>query len=163
MDPQVRQGEGEDQLHRVERGQRGSTMNFAGVDYWAVVIAGIVGYAAGALWYWGWSKPWMDAQGYTPESVKTHQSPIPYLVAFAANLVMAGMLAGVIGHLGIGAVTIRNGLISAAAVWLGFVATTQIVNYSFGRRPFKLLLIDGGHWLVVLLLQGVIIGFMGVS
>jgi hypothetical protein len=138
-------------------------MTFAGVDYWAVVIAGIVGYAAGALWYWGWSKPWMEAQGFTPESMKANQSPVPYLLAFVANLVMAWMLAGVVGHLGIGEVTVRNGIISAVAVWLGFVATTQTVNYSFGRRPPKLLLIDSGHWLAVLLLQGVVIGFMGLS
>ena len=138
-------------------------MRFAGVDYWAVVIAGIVGYAAGALWYWGWSKPWMEAQGFTPESMKANQSPVPYLLAFMANLLMAWMLAGVIGHLGIEAVTFRNGVISAAAVWLGFLATTQTVNYSFSKRPLKLLLIDSGHWLVVLLLQGAVIGFMGVS
>jgi len=67
------------------------------------------------------------------------------------------------GSLGIAGVTIRTGIISAAAVWLGFVATTQTVNYSFGKRPLKLLFIDSGHWLVVLLLQGVVIGFMGVS
>jgi hypothetical protein len=137
-------------------------MRFTGVDYWAVVIAGIVGYAAGALWYWGWSKPWMEAQGFTPESMKANQSPVPYLLAFVANLVMAWMLAGVIGHLGLDAVTIRSGVISAVAVWLGFVATTQTVNYCFGKRPLKLLLIDSGHWLVVLLLQGAVIGFMGV-
>jgi len=137
-------------------------MKFAGIHYWAVVIAGIVGYAAGALWYWGWSKPWMEAQGFTPESMKANQSPVPYLLAFAANLVMAWMLAGVVGHLGTGAVTIRSGVISAAAVWLGFVVTTQTVNYSFGKRPLKLLLIDSGHWLTVLLLQGAVIGLMGV-
>jgi hypothetical protein len=73
------------------------------------------------------------------------------------------MLAGLVGHLGIAGVTIRTGIISAAAVWLGFVATTQAVNYSFGKRPLKLLMIDSGHWLVVLLLQGVVIGFMGVG
>ena len=64
---------------------------------------------------------------------------------------------------GIAGVTIRTGIISAAAVWLGFVATTQTVNYSFGKRPLKLLMIDSGHWLVVLLLQGLVIGFMGVG
>jgi len=138
-------------------------MKFAGVDYWAVVIAGIVGYAVGALWYWAWSKPWMEAQGFTPESIKADQSPVPYLLAFVANLFMAWMFAGVIGHLGIGEVTIRNGVILAMAVWLGFVATTQTVNYTFGKRSLKLLLIDAGHWLVVLLVQGAIIGFMGAS
>ena len=137
-------------------------MRFAGVDYWAVVIAGIVGYVAGALWYWGWSKPWMAAQGFTPESMKANQSPVPYVVAFVANLVIAWMLAGIIGHLGIGQVTIRNGAISAAFVWFGFVLTTQTVNYGFGRRPLKLLAIDSGHWLIVLVLQGIVIGFMGV-
>jgi hypothetical protein len=104
----------------------------------------------------------MEAQGFTPESKKANQSPVPYVVALVANLVMAWMLAGVIGHLGVGQVTIRNGAISAAAVWFGFVVTTQTVNYGFGRRPFKLLLIDSGHWLIVLLLQGAVIGFMGV-
>ena len=138
-------------------------MKFAGVDYWAVVIAGIVGYAVGALWYWAWSKPWMEAQGFTPESMKANQSPLPYLLAFAANLLMALVLAGVVSQLGSDEVTIRNGVISAAAVWLGFVATTQSVNYTFGKRSLKLLLIDAGHWLVVLLVQGAIIGFMGVS
>ena len=105
----------------------------------------------------------MEAQGFTPESMRANQSPVPYLVAFAANVVMAVMLAGIMGHIGVAGVTMRTGIISAAAVWLGFVATTQAVNYSFGKRPFKLLLIDSGHWLVVLLLQGVIIGFMGVG
>jgi hypothetical protein len=138
-------------------------MGFAGVDYWAVVISGIVGYVAGALWYWALSKPWMSAQGFTPESMKANQSPLPFVLAFLANLVMAWMLAGVIGHLGIGQVTIRNGAISAAFLWFGFVLTTLSVNYTFGRRPLKLLLIDSAHWLVVLLLQGVVIGFMGVA
>jgi len=138
-------------------------MRFAGVDYWSVVIAAVVGYVAGAFWYWALSKPWMEAQGFTPESMKANQSPMPFVLAFVANLVIAWMLAGVIGHLGVGQVTIRNGAISAAFVWFGFVLTTQAVNYTFGRRPLKLLLIDSAHWLLVLVLQGIVIGYMGVS
>ncbi len=38
----------------------------------------------------------------------------------------------------------------------------MLVNYSFARRSRMLLLIDGGHWLVVLALMGAIIGAMGV-
>ena len=137
-------------------------MNFAGVDYWAVVIAAIVGYIAGAIWYWALSKPWMAAQGFTPESMKANPSPVPFVLAFVGDLIMAWTLAGVIGHLGVGEVTMRNGVISAAVVWFGFVLTTQTVNYSFGKRPVKLMAIDAGHWLIVLLLQGIVIGFMGV-
>jgi hypothetical protein len=43
------------------------------------------------------------------------------------------------------------------------VATTLAVNYSFGRRPLKLYLIDAGHWLAVLLVQGAVIGYLGVG
>ncbi len=58
--------------------------------------------------------------------------------------------------------TVRSGVISGAFCWFGFVITTMLVNYSFARRGWRLLLIDGGHWLVVLVLMGAIIGAMGV-
>jgi hypothetical protein len=56
---------------------------------------------------------------------------------------------------------LRGGVISGAFCWLGFVLTTMLVNNSFGRRDWRLLLIDGGHWLLVLLLIGGIVGAMG--
>jgi 1,4-dihydroxy-2-naphthoate octaprenyltransferase len=59
-------------------------------------------------------------------------------------------------------VTLKNAVISAVALWLGFVATTLAVNYSFGRRPLKLFAIDAGHWLAVFVVQGIVIGAMGV-
>jgi hypothetical protein len=108
------------------------------------------------------SKPWMTAQGFTPESMKAGTSALPYILVFAANLIMAIALAGVIGHLGVGEVTLKNGVISAFLLWLGFIATTLAANYGFGRRPLKLYLIDAGHWLAVLIVQGIIIGAMGV-
>ncbi len=53
-------------------------------------------------------------------------------------------------------------MISAAFCWLGFVITSMLVNNSFARRDWRLMWIDGGHWLVVLLLMGAIMGAMGV-
>ncbi len=137
-------------------------MNFGGVDSWAIVIAAIVGSVVGAFWYRGFAKPWSDAHGFTPEKMKADPSPWPYILGFVAYLVMATALAGVVGHLGVGQVTLENAVISAAAVWLGFIATALAVNYSFGRRPLKLYLIDAGHWLAVLIAQGMVIGVMGV-
>ena len=43
----------------------------------------------------------------------------------------------------------------------GFVATTITVNNAFQKRSFALTLIDGGHWLLVLLVQGTVLGLMG--
>ena len=83
-------------------------------------------------------------------------------MAFIAELIMAWVLAGVIGHLGAGQVTLRNGVISAAFLWLGFMLTTMTVNNMFGMRKPMLTVIDAGHWLLVMLTMGAIIGGMGV-
>ena len=134
-------------------------MRFSGINYLAVVVAALVGFAAGGVWYRVFGAAWMAALGRSPEDIKP--TPGPFIVAFLAQLVMAYVLAGLIGHLG-GPVNVRNGVVSAAFVWLGFVATTIAVNDSFqGTKP-SLTLIDAGHWLVVLALMGFVIGLFGV-
>jgi hypothetical protein len=141
-------------------------MAFAGVNYLAILIAAVVGWLAGAVWYMALGKIWMAALGTTADKMREMKgqpgSFLPFIYAFLAELIMAWALAGILGHLGPGQVTIRNGVISAAFCWLGFVMTTMLVNNSFSRRDWRLLLIDGGHWLVVLLLMGAIIGVMRV-
>lgn len=141
-------------------------MSFAGIDYWAIFIAAIAGNFAGAIWYWAFAKSWMAANDLTPEMIKPAgktQSIAPYVIAFIAQLVMAATLAGVIGHLGKGHVTLRNGIVSGAMIWAGFVATTMLVNHTFSMRKRQSLLIDGGYWLLVLVLMGGIIGGLGVK
>jgi Protein of unknown function (DUF1761) len=138
-------------------------MQFAGVNHLAIVIAAVVAWLAGAAWYTTLGKTWAAAQGITPEQMAAaRQQPgayRPFIYVFVAELVMAWVLAGLLGHLG--PLTLRGGVISAAFCWLGFVITTMVVNISFARRDWRLLLIDGGYWLIVLLLMGAIIGGMG--
>ena len=143
-------------------------MAFAGMNYLAVVIAAIVSWLAGAAWYGLLAKPWVAAQGKTMEEFQAQRAAMraspaayaPFLIAFVAELIMAWMLAGILGHLG--QVSLRNGVIAAAFLWFGFVLTTLAVNYAFGARGIGLAAIDAGHWLLVLLVQGAIIGAMGV-
>ena len=145
-------------------------MSFAGINYVAIVIAAVAAWLAGAAWYGALAKPWVAAQGKTMEEFKAAQAAkhggpagyAPFVIAFVAEVVMAWALAGMVGHLGPGQVTLRNGVISAVFLWLGFVVTTLGVNYAFGGRGIKLAAIDAGHWLVVLLVEGAVIGAMGV-
>jgi Protein of unknown function (DUF1761) len=139
-------------------------MAFAGVNYLAIALAAAAAFVFGGVWYGILSKPWMAAVGKTEQDIKASGTPMAvlFVVTFIAQLVMAWALAGIIGHLGVGQVTLRNGLITGALAWLGFVATTLVVNHGFqGAKP-ALTVIDGGHWLGVLLIQGAIIGWMGV-
>jgi hypothetical protein len=137
-------------------------MAFAGTNMLAIVIAAVASYGFGALYYGALARPWLTAVGKTQDDIKANASMLPYVVAIIALLVMATVLAGVMGHLGPGQITLRNGIVSALFVWAGFVVTTLAVNHAFqGARP-TLTAIDGGHWLGVLLIQGAIIGWMGV-
>ena len=137
-------------------------MNFAGISYIAVFFAAVAGFAFGAFYYTFLGTQWMNALGKTREDIERQRSPLPFVIAGVAQLVIAFVLAGTIGHLGQGMVTIRNGVISALFVWVGFIATTMAVNYAFQGARFRLTLIDGGHWLGGLLIQGLIIGWIGV-
>jgi hypothetical protein len=136
-------------------------MQFVGINYWAVLVAGAVAFALGGVWYHLLSKPWMAAHGFSPEQLHGKMgTPSSLLIALVADVVMAYILAGMMGH--IGAVTLRSGIGSALFVWVGFVLTTLTVNNTFGQRSPKLILIDGGHWLIALVVMGAIIGAWGV-
>jgi hypothetical protein len=140
-------------------------MHFAGLSLFAIVLAAVVSFMFGWLWYGIlFPKQWTAAAGKTEADLKAQggPTPTPFVISFVALLVMAWVLAGVIGHLGAGAITLRSGVISGALMWLGFVATTLAVNHTFqGAKPI-LTFLDGGHWLGVLLLQGAVIGWLGV-
>ena len=136
-------------------------MDFAGISYVAVLVAAIAGFFVGWPWYMTFGKAWATALGKDPDNPPKPQ-PKPFIVLGICLLVMAWVLAGVIGHLGKDQVTIWNGIISGLFVWVGFVVTPMAVNYTFQDRPATLTLIDGGHFLVVLLVMGAIIGWFGV-
>ena len=132
-------------------------MEFAGINYLAVLAAAVAAFMFGAAWYGGLSKPWMAAVGLT-EPPKPN--PLIYVMTFGCQLVIAWVLAGVMGHLS--QISLSGGIISAFFVWLGFVATTLIVNHRFQSAPWALTIIDGGHWLGVLVIMGAVIGLIGV-
>lgn len=144
-------------------------MNLGNLNYWPILIAAIAGFAFGALWYGALGKQWMAARGISAADMEKAKAamgtiPVPYIIAFVALLVMAWMFAGVLLHLARGGMpmSIRAGMISGLFLWLGFVVTTMAVNHAFQGAKRSLTLIDGGHWLGVLLIQGAILGWWGV-
>jgi len=137
-------------------------MDFAGMNHLAIPLAAVASYAFGSVWYMTLAKPWMAALGKTEADLKAGPQVRPFVMAFVMQLLMAWVLAGLIGHLGTGQVTLANGVISAAFCWAGFVLTTLVTNHGFQDAKGMLTVIDGGHWLGVLLIQGAVIGAMGI-
>jgi ABC-type Na+ efflux pump permease subunit len=137
-------------------------MTITGIDYFAILAAAVAAWLVGAVWYMALGKPWMAALGKTREELMGptgKPSTGPFIISFVAELVMAFVLAFFIVQLG--PVTLTHGIATAFLAWLGFVATSMVVNHGFGGARPTLTVIDGGHWLAVLLVEGAVIGAFG--
>lgn len=145
-------------------------MSLGNLNYWPVLVAALASFVFGAVWYGALGRQWMAARDMSAADMAKARAemgavPMPYVIALLALFVMAWMFAGVLLHLARGGVapSIRTGLISGFLLWLGFVITTMAVNHAFQGARRALTLIDGGHWLGVLLLQGAVLGWWGVA
>ena len=128
------------------------------VNWLAVIVATIAGFAVGAAWYMTLGTQWMAAIGKTRDQLDA--GPVPYVIGVAVELVTAIVLAVVIRSI-FGEVNVANGLLTGAVMWLGFVISPMILNHRYQNMPWSLTVIDGAHMLAVLLVQGLVIGLFG--
>ena len=132
------------------------------INYLDIVLAAVAAWLVGAVWYMALGKPWMAALGKTREELMGptgKPSAAPFIISFVAELVMAFVLAVLIVRLG--PVTLANGIATGFLAWVGFVATSMVVNHGFSGARLMLTAIDSGHWLAVLLVEGAVIGAFG--
>lgn len=129
----------------------------------SIFAAGIAAWIAGGIYYGLLAKPWMAAAGLTEEDVKGPSgkpSPVPYVISIVLELLMAFALGMVLVHIFKDGYSIGDALYTAGAIWLGFVATTQTINHRYSLKPWSLTIIDCGHWLVALLVMGLVFALM---
>ena len=124
----------------------------------AVIVAAVVFFALGAVWYNVFSTPWLAGIGKTAEQItrESDGSPMPYVIGFVAILVMCYTLAWIIAR---GPEpTASNGALTGATVALGVVGAALALNYGFEARGITLWLINTGYDLIGLVIAGAIIG-----
>lgn len=136
------------------------------INYLAIFLAALAAFVFGAAWYGVLSKQWRAAAGFDPKDMmdangKSKIPAVPMAISFVAELFMALVLSGVLAHVAKNGVTVRAGMMTGLICWLGFVITTLATNHAYGKARPSLTLIDGGHWLGVLLIQGAVLGLMG--
>ncbi len=111
-----------------------------------IVVAAMASYGFGALWYMTLAKPWMEASGVevgADGKPANNSNPKPYLIAFAMALVVASMMRHTFALSGIE--TIGKGFVSGLGIGLFMASPWLATCYSFGDRPFRLILIDAGY------------------
>jgi hypothetical protein len=132
------------------------------VNFLAVLVAGVVIFLLGGLWYSPvlFARRWTALMGKSEEELKAAAAASPvalmYLAAFLCGLVIALVLATIIGHFG--PLSLIRGAKVGALCWLGFAATTTFATAIFSMTPKPLWLINSGYNLVSFVVAGAIIG-----
>ncbi|MEK6373833.1 MAG: DUF1761 domain-containing protein [Acidobacteriota bacterium] len=135
-------------------------MHFPQVNYLAVLVAAIVNFILGGLWYSKalFATKWIALMGKSEEELKAKAAPMPvlFIQAFICGLVVAWVLATVLNHFA--PVTPLRGALVGALCWLGFTAATTYATAIFSSTPKGLWLINAGYDLVSFVLMGAILG-----
>ena len=125
----------------------------------AILAAGVAGWIFGAIWYGVLGKPYQRALGLNPDDCKDKKMPLaPMVVAFLAALVMSAVLYQLLGNLGV--LGVANSAIAGFTIGVGFLLTSVLVNNMFQQKSFALTVIDGGHWVIAVVVEAVVISLL---
>ena len=139
-------------------------MEFPAINYLAVLVAAIVIFILGGLWYSPvlFAKRWIALQNRTEEEMRAQAAaanmPLMYFSAFICAFLQAWVLAMVMGHMAqVAEMSVAHAAVFSALIWLGFAATTSYATALFSGKPRQLWLIDSLYNLVSFVLAGIIL------
>lgn len=119
----------------------------ASLNYTAILVATVVSFLIGGLWYmFLFRKPWMKEMGI-PANAKSKGMGGQMFLNIVGTFVMVYVLAHFVFYLSLG--TFSEGMQLGFWIWLGFfAATTLLGSVLWEMRSWKLFLINGAYWLV---------------
>ena len=113
------------------------------MDFTNVIIAGIAGYAFGAVWYGILGKQWQAATGLTADDVKPSNNISAYIIGIVCSIVIAGMMRHIFVASGVAG--LANSVVSGLGLGIFIAGAFLMINYSFAKRSSTLKWIDIGH------------------
>jgi hypothetical protein len=126
------------------------------MNHWALLVSALFLWFLGAAWYSPalFAKPWMAGLGISPDHPKKGLA-LGMVSSLIGDLFVALILLHFI--LWSGATTWLTGAFVGFLCWLGFFAAIQWPQGIYESRPLRLFVINGGYWLVGLLLVGALL------
>lgn len=134
------------------------------MEFLNVIAAAVAAFAFGAVWYTSMSKPWiaaaeipLDANGRPTrrDGAHTGNSPMPFVIDFAAMILVAGMMRHMLMVSGV--VSVGGGLVAGAGVGAFFITPWVAMNYAFSMRKPTLTVIDGVNSIVGCAIMGAVL------
>src|ERR1700677_338532 len=133
-------------------------MNKFHLNWIAILVAAIASFLFEALWFSLFMKEWLTGIDRTMEWLMSSglNPAIQYAVAILCSIIVATVLSICIQASG--EQTARRGVIVAAIIWFGFIATGWAKEYIFEVRTLQIYAINAGYSLFDLILIGAIVG-----
>jgi hypothetical protein len=114
------------------------------LNWVAILVAAIVSFLFEALWFSAFMTQWLTGIGRTKEWL---MSAAGYNPALLTVCIQAS-----------GEQTARRGVLCAAVIWFGFIATSWATEYIFEVRTLQIYAINTGYLLFDLMIIGAIVG-----
>jgi hypothetical protein len=133
-----------------------SLANLNEINYLAVIVAAIVAFGLGAVWYAPpvLGKKWMQLTGRSPENATGENTALAMGLAFLATLIGVFALALFIGKdAGAG-----NGALAGLVAGLGIATMSVVINGIFEAKSWLLMAINGGYQTLLFTVAGLIVG-----
>jgi hypothetical protein len=134
-------------------------MSTVKLNWPAIAAAAVAAFIFEAIWFSVFMIPWLEGIGRSQDwflAAANINPALHYITAFLCSIVAAVVLS--ILTQTTGPQTARRGVLIAALVWVGFVATSWAKEYIFEVRTLQIFLINAGYSLVGLMLMGAITG-----
>jgi hypothetical protein len=117
-----------------------------------VVVAAVIEWLLGALWYGlVFRKSWLAMTGFS-DSNKPKNGALGMVASLIACLLLTYVIAHVVGWAG--AVTFTGGAKLGIICWLGFMAPPLFTQHIFENRRANLFAINAAYWLLVMAIGG---------
>jgi len=137
-------------------------MDFASVNWLAVVVCVIVSMISGSLWYnpKTFFPMWWQVVGGGREQPSMENMGMTWALTVVSSFVQAVAMSFMVTAMGSmsGGATLASGAMAGFMLWLGFVAPTYMVNKLFAGHGLKIWAIEVGNHLVNFVLFGAILG-----
>jgi hypothetical protein len=131
-------------------------MSMSTLNVWAVLVAAVVGFLLGGLWFSPsvFGNAWKKANGFGADE-PPKAGAMRMLIAFLLTLVMSANLGMFLND---PKTTLAWGATAGFLAGFGWVAMGFGIASVFERRPFTYVLVNGGYFVVILVVMGAILG-----
>ena len=128
-------------------------------NYLAIIVAAIANFLFEAAWYSIFFQTWLNGIGRTMEWLMGPGKINPAL-QYGTALICAGVIAAGISCVTqlTGPQTAWRGIKTGVMLWFGIVLPVWCTENIFEVRPLSLLAVNGGFWLLGMILMGAIVG-----